>query len=426
MTLSDLPTIGICGLTHLGLCTAAACAAKGFETVAYDSDDQRVEAIRAGRLSIEEPGLPEALRHPNLKLSSALHDIAQCDVVFVAEDVPTLEDDTSDLNPIRTLAEHVFPHLKPGAIMVILSQVPPGFTRGLARDLGGENIGYQVETLIFGRAMARALHPERLIVGQLDTDRPLPNAYQAYLQTFDCPVLAMRAESAELTKIAINAFLVSSLSTTGMLADLAAETGAQWSEIVPALRLDARIGPSAYLTPGLGFGGGNLGRDIATIEKLAGEHAVESGLTTCWTRASAYRRGWALRQVHSAGLEADAPVAILGLAYKENTASIRNSPGVELLRNLGPRLVSAHDPVVSAIPDPPERLTICATVEAACQSTAAVAIMTPWPDYATITVDQLAGWTQARLLLDPYGLLDERAFARAGFDYRRLGHPSGS
>ena len=81
---------------------------------------------------------------------------------------------------------------------------------------------------------------------------------------------------------------------------------------------------------------------------------------------------------------------------------------------------------MSAIPDPPERLTICATVEAACQSTAAVAIMTPWPDYATITADQLAGWTQARLLLDPYGLLDERAFARAGFDYRRLGHPSGS
>ena len=99
---------------------------------------------------------------------------------------------------------------------------------------------------------------------------------------------------------------------------------------------------------------------------------------------------------------------------------------MELLRNLGPRPVSAHDPVVGAIPDAPEQLTLCATVEAACRSAAAVAIMTPWPDYAGLTTDQLASWTQARLLLDPYGVLDGRAFARAGFDYRRLGHPSGS
>src|SRR5208282_3885562 len=133
-------------------------------------------------------------------------------------------------------------------------QVPPGFTRGVAR-VPHERLIYQVETLIFGRAVERALHPERFIVGCADPARPLPPAFAAFLASFGCPILPMRYESAELCKISINFFLVASISAANSLAELSEHIGAEWSEIMPALRLDKRIGPHAYIAPGLGIAG---------------------------------------------------------------------------------------------------------------------------------------------------------------------------
>ena len=141
---------------------------------------------------------------------------------------------------------------------------------------------YQVETLIFGRALERALRPERLIVGCADPDRDLPPAYAEHLALFHCPIFRMRYESAELTKIAINMFLVSSVSVTNTLASLCEQLGADWAEIVPTLRLDARIGPHAYLSPGLGLSGGNLERDLATVRRLAAAVGSDAGIVDAW------------------------------------------------------------------------------------------------------------------------------------------------
>jgi len=115
---------------------------------------------------------------------------------------------------------------------------------------------YQVETLIFGQAVERALAPERVIVGCRDPKAALPEPYSTYLKAFDCPILPMRYESAELSKISINVCLVASIGATNMMAELCEGIGADWSEIVPALRLDRRIGRHAYLAPGLGIAGG--------------------------------------------------------------------------------------------------------------------------------------------------------------------------
>src|SRR3546814_8196037 len=118
----------------------------------------------------------------------------------------------------------------------------------------GRSLIYQVETLIFGRAIERALHPERYIVGLADPDMALPAAYEAYLAAHGAPpVLKMRYESAELAKISINMCLVSAVSTANTLAELCERVGADWRAIVPALQLDRRIGPPAYLSAGLGI-----------------------------------------------------------------------------------------------------------------------------------------------------------------------------
>src|SRR5262249_7021885 len=181
-------------------------------------------------------------------------------------------------------------------VIVVLSQVPPGYTR--ARQLSGRLLYYQVETLVFGRAVERATKPERFIVGVPEAGQPLPLALETFLDAFGCPILPMRFESAEFTKISINCCLVASVSIANTLAELCERIGADWSEIAPALKLDRRIGTYSYLTPGLGLAGGNLERDLATIMRLAEEYGTDAGVIQAFVANSAHRKDWALRILH--------------------------------------------------------------------------------------------------------------------------------
>ena len=153
-------TIGFAGMTHLGLISAVAAAEKGFDVVCYDGDKGAIERLGRGDLPVAEPNLAAlfARNRDRLHLTAKLDDLGRCDVLYVAPDVPTDGDGLSDLGPVRSLIERVAPAMGEGAILVILSQVPPGFTRAIARDVArdvarpGAHVFYQVETLIFGRA----------------------------------------------------------------------------------------------------------------------------------------------------------------------------------------------------------------------------------------------------------------------------------
>src|SRR5207237_2951892 len=243
-----------------------ATAAKGFEVLGFDPSTDLCDELNQGKFPVTEPGLAGLFQshRSRIRFTSSAAELAECGLVFVSLDVPTDQANRSDLAPLQKLIDSVAGHIAQDATVVILCQVPPGFTRSLKVSLAGQRIGwrwfYQVETLIFGNAVERALHPERFIIGCDDPKAALPGPYAAWLKAFGCPLLPMRYESAELAKIAINLFLVSSVSTTNTLAELCEEIGADWSEIAPALRLDKRIGPHAYLTPGLGIAGGNLER----------------------------------------------------------------------------------------------------------------------------------------------------------------------
>ena len=228
----------------------------------------------------------------------------------------------------------VAPNLGRGASLVVLSQVPPGFTRQVRFD--PPRRFYQVETLIFGRALERVTRPERFIVGGDDPAVSLPAAYRTFLEAFGCPVLPMRYESAELAKIAINCFLAASVSTTNTLAELCEKVDADWTEIAPALRLDARIGPSAYLAPGLGIAGGNLERDLATVVRLGAAKGSSADVVGAYIANSRHMRDWALRTLTRTVLEKvmSPRLGILGLAYKQDTHSTKNSPSLALIEQL--------------------------------------------------------------------------------------------
>jgi UDPglucose 6-dehydrogenase len=284
---------------------------------------------------------------------------------------------------------------------------------------------YQVETLIVGRAVERALQPERYMVGCEDPSAPLPDAYAQVLGLFGCPVLRMRYESAELAKISINFFLISSISTTNMLAEVCEQIGADWSEIAPALRLDARIGPKAYLDPGLGFGGGNLGRDLATVKRMSAELGTDTRIIDAWRANSTYRRDWALRLLRSDIFERTphASLAVWGLAYKQHTASTKNSPSVALLEAMGERPVSAYDPAAELPEALRARVTTAPDAVSACANADVLLVMTPWPDFREVALDRVAAAMRGRTVIDPNGVLDAGRAAALGFTHYRLGAP---
>lgn len=421
-----LPKVAFVGMTHLGLVSATGTAAKGFHVLGCDRDAALVERLKVGELPVLEPGLEDLLKANGgrQQFSADLGDLAACDVVYIAPDVPTDEQGRSDLSGIRSLIAAVLPHLASQAILLVLCQVPPGFTRSL--PLESERLYYQVETLIFGRAVERATQPERFIVGCADPDAPFPEAYRTVLAAFGCPILPMRYESAELAKISINMCLVASIGVANTMAELCERVGADWSEIVPALKLDRRIGPHSYLSPGLGIAGGNLERDLATVVRLAGEHGTDSGIVRAWLHNSRHCRDWALRTIRKAVVErgGDPLIAIWGLAYKENTHSVKNSPSLATIAGLPETRLRLHDPVVSADVVNHPRASAAPDAMGALVDADALMILTPWPQYRTIRPSDIAAAMRGRIVIDPYRVLDPAAARDAGLHYFALGVPA--
>jgi len=422
----NLPTVGFAGMTHLGIVSATAVAAKGFPVICYDADSSLTSALANGSLPIVEPSLPELLatNGSRQRFSDQIAHLSECDIVYIAPDVPTDDTGKSDLTGIRRLIEAVAKVLGPDSIMVILSQVPPGFTRSL-RHLPPARLYYQVETLVFGRAIERAIQPERYIIGCASPDQPLDKRFSRLLDAFSCPILQMRYESAELAKISINMCLVASISVANTLAELCEKLGADWSEITPALKLDRRIGQYSYLAPGLGIAGGNLERDLATVERLAAEYATDSSIVGAWIQNSRHRRDWAARTIRTALLDSkpEATIAVWGLAYKENTHSIKNSPSVATIAQLKGARVQAHDPSVQDSAVGQLKIERFSDPLRAAQDADALMILTPWPEYRDIRPEDIARVLAGRIVIDPYSVLEQKEAEHSKLIHYTLGRP---
>lgn len=419
----SLPVIGFAGMTHLGLVSGVSATEKGFSVVCFDADAARIAALSKGQLPVSEPQLDDLVRKnaARLRFTSQVADLAACDVVYVAPDVPTDDQGKSDLGPINALLGKVLEAVRPECVVVVLSQVPPGFTRSKPRS--DRILYYQVETLIFGRAVERALFPERYIVGCADPATPLPSPYRTFLEAHGCPILPMRFESAELAKISINMCLVASVTVANTMAELCERIGADWSEIVPALKLDRRIGQYSYLAPGLGIAGGNLERDLATVCNFADAHHTDAGVVRAWISNSRHRKNWAATTIRSVLLDhkPDAVVAVWGLAYKENTHSIKNSPSLATIAQMPGTHLRLHDPLVPAEAAQHPQATGSASPLEAAKGADALMILTPWDEYKKIPPSAIASVLVGRLVLDPYGVLDVKAAVAAGLELHTLG-----
>lgn len=244
------PVIGFAGNGHLMEYSASAAFEKGFKRTTYTP----------------------------VKTGDAVEDFSECDIVYICPDRP------SNITP-QAMVDLVKPHLKQSAILVIHCQVEPGFTRKINWPV--QLLYYHVETLkVNNEALERALNPERIIIGgaNISSIGNIPAALMTFLNAFNCPIIRMNYESAELTKIALNIYLAAQLCTTNTLSEIADKIGADWNDIIPALQTDKRIGKEAYLKPGYGVGP-HIKRDLREIQKFD----INTSVTDAFLEHSEYR-----------------------------------------------------------------------------------------------------------------------------------------
>ena len=335
-----------------------------------------------------------------------MKDLVDADMVMIALDTRLDESGANDDSEVVTLLKFLATRVPSQVPIVIASQVRPGFSRR-HRHLYPE-LYYLMETLIFGRGLERAMLPERYIVGVADTSTVLPAALQQYLDMGKCPIHVMSYESAELTKLSANFVLSASITAANSLADLAQRLGANWDHIEAALRQDQRIGAKSYISAGLGIGGANLTRDLNGIKDMADQLGADSSLATTMLHHSAYMRDWILREI--AQLRRDGSIgsmAVLGLAYKPGTQSMRGGAGIDLVEIFESCMdLRVHDP---AIPLPPRtqgsQATTVASAGTAMLGCDIVAITTPWPEYAA-ALEEFLSTAPTVAILDPFRIID--------------------
>lgn len=425
--MTELEPTGFLGLSHLGIVTGIGWASFGRPVLGVDPDAPTADRLNRGDLPVREPGLPELLdrSHAWISFSSDLARLAECPLVVVSRDVPTDEENTSDLGPILELIDLAIPHLRPGVVLVVMCQVPPGFTRKLRERIGARRpdlelqLLYWVETLIFGDAVRRTLEPERFMVGCADPSQTLPPVFREGLERYGCPILPMRYESAELTKTAINLYLVGSVTYANMLSDLCEAIGADWSEMMPALRLDKRIGPAAYIRPGLGVAGGNLERDLVTLRALFRANDVAAPYLDALIESNDRRFEWVhrkLREVLFSQLVMPR-IGIWGLTYKKDTRSTRNSPSLRLIAELEGRAeLRAWDPAIRA-----GEIDVAAEILPArddvLDQSDCLAIMADWDEFARADFTAIRSRMRRPLVIDCVGILQTRRPEMEGIQY---------
>jgi UDPglucose 6-dehydrogenase len=423
--MNETTNIGFIGMTHLGLNSAVVAAEKNFNIIAYDENVDKIKKLQIGDTHLNEPLLKELLKKNKkiINFTSNTDRLKKCDILYIAADVQTDESGSSDLSIVKKYIQTALELQSEETIIVILSQVPPGFTRTYSKP--GLRIFCQVETLIFGEAIERALNPERYIIGAFDPKLPLPTCYQELLDSHGSPpIYQMSYESAELAKISINCFLAAAVSTTNTLAELCEELDADWSEIAPTLRLDRRIGQYAYLTPGLGLSGGNIERDIATVNRLGKKYKTNIDVSTSWLKNSAYRRNWCLKIIKKFILNINEKpvIGVLGLSYKENTNSTKNSVSIACLERLKKETIKVYDPVV--LPSIVPYAKSCEDIDTCIDKSDILMIMTPWPEFSKITIETVKEKMSGRVIIDPYGCLKHLSLNNKGYKYYSLGKKS--
>ncbi|MET0554652.1 MAG: nucleotide sugar dehydrogenase [Vicinamibacteria bacterium] len=422
--------VAVHGLWHLGCVTAACLAEGGHQVTALDPDADVVRELDAGRLPLHEPGLAELVAAGRaagrLAFRSDLAALADVDALWVTLDTPVDDDDRADPDVVRRALDQAAAALPAGALVVVSSQVPVGFTRDAARAWPALRFACVPENLRLGRALDAFRRPERVVAGTVDASAR--DDLARLFAPFTSAIEWMGVESAEMAKHALNAFLATSVAFANEVARVCEQVGADAREVERGLRTDPRVGPKAYVSPGAAFAGGTLARDLRYLSAFGAHHRVATPLVE-GVLASNAAHALAHRDEVRSLVGPGAVAAVLGLAYTPGTSTLRRSSSVELCRFLqgeGVR-VRAHDPAVRALPDDLATFVSLRPDAADALDGADVAVVaTAWPEYRELTADVVVAHMSRACVVDPARFLEATLGADPRVLYRATGRPRGT
>jgi UDPglucose 6-dehydrogenase len=422
--------IGMFGAGYVGLVTGACFADLGHDVVIRDVLPDRIEALQAGAVPIYEPGLDLVLERNRERLTYTL-DMAEAvegaEFLYVAVGTPPTESGDADLAAVWSVVDELPAQIDGRPVIVMKSTVPVGTgerVRTRLDERGLRDVGYvsNPEFLAEGSAVADFMKPDRVVVGAFDEgdgDRVV-----SLFDGVETEIVRCDVPSAELVKLAANAFLSTRISFINEIANVCELVGADVVDVARGVGLDHRLGPH-FLRAGLGFGGSCFPKDVTALKQLAGNEGYPFLLLQAvWEVNELQKRRVVQKlQKHLGDLHGK-KIALLGLAFKPNTDDMREAPS----RVIAYRLLSegaevrAWDPVAK-----PERFSgvvLCDSVLDAVRGADAAVIVTEWPELSTLASPQVRDAMAKPVIVDGRNLLDPAAVRNAGFVYEGIGRPS--
>ncbi len=421
--------IAVVGLWHLGSVTAACLAHKGFEVIAYDPDPKIVDDLNQGILPVSEPGLADLVKagldHRRLVFTSELKDLSSAGLVWVTYDTPVDDEDRADTQGVISNIQALFEFIKPNSVIVISSQLPVGSIRLLENEAKRlvltKNLSFACspENLRLGNALKVFLEPDRIIIGLNRQDK------KAFIESIFLAIspnlVWMSVESAEMTKHAINTFLATSVVFINEIAALCEEVGADAREVERGLKSEMRIGPKAYLRPGNAFAGGTLARDTQYLIELGKKFDHQTPLFSGILASNQQHKDWPKHQLNLLfkGEISGKKIALLGLAYKPGTNTLRRSSALEICEWLRQQQakIAAFDPGIQDLPFEYGFIDLKKSAREALDKADVAVIFTPWPEFESLEVKDLKNLT----VIDVTGFLYEKFSKITGLKYITIG-----
>jgi UDPglucose 6-dehydrogenase len=433
--------VGVIGVGHVGLVTAACMAELGHSAVGYDIDRSKLDALHAGSVPFVEPGLSElvgaGVDSNRLRFTGEVGEaITDSDVVFICVGTPRRPDGSPNMSFVQAAAAAVATHADRGIVVAEKSTVPVRTGERIRQALrlqaqaAGGRVVHDVvsnpEFLREGTAVEDTLRPDRVVVGA-DSSRghaAMRELYAPLLARHACPYVETDVRTAELIKHASNAFLATKISFINAVARICELAGADVHQVADAMGHDPRIG-RAFLNAGLGYGGSCFPKDVEAFIHIAGQLGYDFGLLRETDRINRQAKAWPVAQLRRMLWNiADKDIAVLGVAFKPGTDDVRDAPALDVIDELIAEggTVRVHDPVAldhirGRYPD----LVLCDKAEDALRGAHAVVVCTEWDEYRAITPARLADLLTYPIVVDARNVWDPRALAEAGLEVAAVG-----
>ncbi|MER5420537.1 UDP-glucose dehydrogenase family protein [Streptosporangium roseum] len=431
------------GTGYLGATTSACMAELGFEVLGVDVDAEKIARLQAGDLPIYEPGLQEVLRrnlaNGRLRFTTSYEEAAAFgDVHFLCLGTPQKPGEYgADVSYLDAAIESLAPHLKRECLVLGKSTVPVGTAQRLADKLArlapigsGAELAWNPEFLREGFAVKDTLYPDRIVLGVAsDKAEKVMREVYASMLGMGTPIVITDYPTAELVKVAANAFLATKISFINAMAEVCEASHADVKQLSLALSFDDRIG-GKFLNPGLGFGGGCLPKDIRAFMARAGELGADQALTFLREVDAINMRRRArmvdLARELAGGSFRGCTVTVLGAAFKPNSDDIRDSPALDVAVKISEQggRVTVYDPVAQenarrAHPG----LSYGESALEAARDAHVVLLLTEWQEFIDLDPETLGTVVATRKIVDGRNALDAETWRASGWHYRALGRP---